>query len=362
MKKGHQLLRKGISFCLLLPILLSTGFDNVSDKYDIETPSGMVYIEEGMSLLGAEEGDLNAKNDAKPRHPVYLKSYYIDTLEVTNGAYAECVAAGVCAEPADTSSATRANYYDVSTFQGYPVVNVTWDDAQTYCEFVGKRLPTEAEWEKAAMGTIDYRRYPWGNGEPKAYLINVTDIPGDTETVNSYPTGSSPYGLVDTAGNVSEWVSDWYATSYYAESVLENPTGPDSGTHKVVRGDSWLTDLDKIHITNRTMMDPETYNATTGFRCAKDVKEKVYYETPVSDENSPDERAYAVVNSGHDSGIFLLTEPGKSQSIIVVASNGSLLEVLEGPVEINYTDWYLVRTGAGKEGWTIGSSLSFPLK
>ncbi len=358
MRKSNYLFRILTGLCLIFSVFFAGAFDSISEKYDIDVPQGMVYIEEGMSMIGAEDGDLHAKTDAKPRHTVYLKSYYIDLYEVTNDAYAECVEAGVCSEPQDSSSATRENYYGNESFGRFPVVNVTWNEAQAYCEFVDKRLPTEAEWEKAGLGTVDYRRYSWGNGEPKNYTMNITLVPGDTEMGNSYPEGASPYGLVDVVGNVSEWVADWYASGYYAESPLEDPAGPADGTQKVVRGDSWNTELEQVHVTNRYALEPDAYNAETGFRCAKDVKEKVYYDTPVPDENPPEEQSYAVVNSGHDSGIFLLETPGTNETIIAVAPNGSLLEILEGPVEINYTNWYHVRTASGWEGWTIGSSLT----
>ena len=101
-----------------------------------------------------------------------------------------------------------------------------------------------AEWEKAGMGTSGYRRYSWGNGAPQTYTLNLTKIPGDTEMGNTYWKGQSPYGMVDVVGNVSEWVSDWYSETYYQESVVENPSGPADGTKKVIRGDSWNSDVE----------------------------------------------------------------------------------------------------------------------
>ena len=345
---------------LIFSILATSAYTDFSEKYEVDIPTDMTYVEEGMSTLGAEDGDLAAKSDAKPIHQVYLKSYYIDIYEVTNNEYSDCVASGECSEPKELSSATRENYYNDPVFDRYPVINVTWEDAQNYCEYIGKRLPTEAEWEKAAMGTLDYRRYSWGNGSPQSYSMNISGVPADTEMGNSYLKGASPYGLVDVVGNVSEWVSDWYSQTYYAESPVEDPTGPMNGTEKVVRGDSWNTDVESVHVTNRYSMTPEEYNNETGFRCAMDVKERVYYNTPVPDENAsePVESKYAVVNSGNDGGIFILEEPGTNKTIICVAPKGSTLEILEGPVEINYTKWYHVRTTSGWEGWTIESSLS----
>lgn len=358
MNTRKKLLNIGCDFFLIISFLTNSAHTNISEKYVVEVPVGMVYVEEGMSTIGAKDGDLDAKSDAKPIHEVFLKSYYMDILEVTNEAYSDCVQAGKCDEPQETSSATRENYYGNVSYNRYPVVNVTWEDAENYCEFVGKRLPSEAEWEKAGMGTSGYRRYPWGNGSPESYTLNITQIPGDTEMGNTYWKGQSPYGLVDVVGNVSEWVSDWYSESYYQESVVENPSGPANGTKKVIRGDSWSSDIEKIHITNRYAMEPDQYNNETGFRCAMDVKERIYYNTPEPAPTEETETRYAVVNSGHDGGIFLLQEPGVNKAIVCVAPQGSMLEILEGPVEINFSKWYHVRTSTGWVGWTIESSLT----
>ncbi len=358
MNQRKKLLKTVCNLFLSISFILTSAFINITDKYVVDIPEGMVYVEEGMSTVGAKDDDLDAKSDAKPIHEVYLKSYYIDILEVTNEAYSACVKDGKCSEPHETSSATRENYYGNALFNRYPVVNVTWEDAKNYCEYVGKRLPTEAEWEKAGMGTSGYRRYSWGNGAPQTYTLNLTKIPGDTEMGNTYWKGQSPYGMVDVVGNVSEWVSDWYSETYYQESVVENPSGPADGTKKVIRGDSWNSDVETIHVTNRFALEPDQFNNETGFRCAMNVKERVYYNTPEPDPTTEAETRYAIVNSGHDGGVFLLQEPGVNKTIICVAPQGSMLEIIEGPVEINFTKWYHVRTSSGWEGWTIESSLT----
>ena len=147
----------------------------------------------------------------------------------------------MCKEPTIRFSATRERYYDEpqGKFDNYPVIYVNWSMAQTYCEWAGRRLPTEAEWEKAARGT-DGRIYPWGNDPPNHDLVNYDGYFGDTLNVGRYPKGASPYGAVDMAGNVDEWVADWYSATYYQSSPASNPTGPDSGEDKVLRGGDWF--------------------------------------------------------------------------------------------------------------------------
>ena len=358
MKNKHIYLLCLITSLLSLNLSISVGHceDLSSTIYSSETPWGMAFIEEGYTTIGAQEQDIAASSNAKPIHTVYLHSYYMDILEVTNQQYAECVAAGLCSEPEDLSSETRDEYYGSDWFGRFPVVNVTWQDAQNYCEYVGKRLPTEAEWEKAAMGSEDYRRYSWGSYEPKTYTINMTKVPGDTEMGNSYPNGASPYGLVDVVGNVSEWVADWYSETYYSESPDVDPTGPEEGTEKVIRGDSWKTDLEDVHVTNRYALDPDSYDNATGIRCAKDVRELVSYTITATPE-SEDSVTTAIVRSGQEQGVFILEEPGVGKMQLCTAKNGSVVEVLDGPFEVSYTQWYKIKTQNDCEGWTLASSL-----
>ena len=338
---------------LLFCMILSQGAFAVSGA-----PIDMVYVSSGYSMMGAEYGDLTVPMNAKPNHLVYLNAFFIDTHEVTNEDYAVCVAAGVCREPQDADSKTRQGYFSNKTFAKFPVVNVTWQDAADYCEFVEKRLPTEAEWERAARGMADDRRYPWGNGSPNMSHMNTSLIPGDTEMVNIYTGGLSPYGAADMVGNVSEWTADWYDEAWYLKSERVDPQGPVSGTEKVIRGGSFETPINELHAASRSGMDPESYNYAVGFRCALGIRESVGYdEGAAADDGDASEFAY--VKAGNENGIFLLTEPGTGydSALIGVVPNGAVVELLVGPVDINYSKWYQVRTQTGVTGWTISSAL-----
>jgi len=213
--------------------------------------------------------------DEEPIHTVTLEEYYMDQYEVTNAAYEKCVDAGVC-DPAGGS------YYTDSEYADHPVVNVSWSDAETYCAWRGARLPTEAEWEKAARGGIDGLNYPWGDefatGQANfcdsncSYDWKNTDIDdgyAQTSPVGEYePNG---YGVYDMAGNIWEWVEDWYDSGYYAVSPTENPTGPESGDYRVLRGGSWSHNGYYLRVANRANVVPSLRNFIIGFRCARSV-------------------------------------------------------------------------------------------
>ena len=228
-----------------------------------------VYVPEGDFLMGSPASDSLATADEKPQHTVHLDAYWMDQTEVTNAMYVLCVQAGACLPPISTKSTTHDAYYGNAQFADYPVLWVDWNDAQAYCAWAGRRLPTEAEWEKAARGT-EAQAYPWGNTAPTCSLGNFGlqegNCTGDTSKVGSYPAGASPYGALDMSGNVWEFVSDWYSDSYYSTSPGNNPTGPTSGSARGIRGGSWYFDTPRVSAGNRAWyVGPGGFNL--GFRC-----------------------------------------------------------------------------------------------
>jgi len=232
-------------------------------------PRTQVSPKDGMTSLYVPAGEFsmgNAKgnSDEKPAHKVYVDAFWIDQTEVTNAMYAKCVGAGSCKVPVKTDSDTRPNYYADSQYADYPVIRVDWSQADVYCRWAGRGLPSEAQWEKAARGT-DGRTYPWGEYmDPGKVNYNGKD----TAKVGSYPEGASPYGALDMAGNVSEWVADWFDAGYYAKSALKNPPGPDSGEERVLKGGSWDSTEIGLRSSFRGSYDPASQAFDRGMRCA----------------------------------------------------------------------------------------------
>lgn len=212
----------------------------------------MVFVPAGLFRMGSDKG----QSDEKPVHEVNLNAYYIDRYEVTNSAYRECVIKRKCKSVRVRSGLDGSNQ---------PAVGLSYFHAKQYCKFVGERLPSEAEWEKAAKG-IDLRPFPWGGeiDENKAVYASKTTLP-----VGSKPLGSSPYGALDMAGNAAEWVEDWYDKSYYAKSPKDNPKGPKKGRNKVIRGGSYFSAPEKLTLTYRLWERPKYDYDTYGVRCVK---------------------------------------------------------------------------------------------
>ncbi len=237
---------------------LGVGSTKIREKDGME----MVFVPEGTFIMGSNDGN----NDERPVREVYLDAYWIDKYEVTKAQYALCVEAKACDDPIGENSYTRAGYYSDSQYANYPVVSIDWRRANAYCEWVGGSLPTEAQWEKAARGP-DGNKYPWGNEDPTCAKANYSECGvGDTTEVGSYPEGASVYGAMDMAGNVREWVTDWYGP--YDTNQSNNPTGPIAGISHVNRGGSWNLSYWLIRSTNRYYNIPNFTHDDNGFRCA----------------------------------------------------------------------------------------------
>ena len=222
----------------------------------------LVYVPAGEFAMGSTDLDSLASGDEKPQHSIMLDAFWVDQTEVTNAMYGKCVNAGNCKPP------TNTDHFINSGYANHPVVSVDWGQANAYCAWAERRLPTEAEWEKAARGT-DGRIYPWGNEAPDDVLLNYNDSVKDTTAVGQYPNGKSPYGAYDMAGNVWEWINDWYGETYYQSSPASNPLGAESSAYQVFRGGSWNNNDYFVRSANRGWVEPASTGYFIGFRCAQ---------------------------------------------------------------------------------------------
>jgi len=259
----------------------------------------MVLVPAGPFLMGASTDDVNADADERPQHEIILDAFWIDQFEVAHTEYTACTQAGVCNPPAETDYNGFA-YAFATEFEDAPVVNITWEDAQSYCAWVGKRLPTEAEWEKAARGEQG-GLYPWGDSPDafhKAWYCEgciytyedptVLDDFSRPAPIDSFPDGASLYGAQGMAGNVWEWVYDWYAGETYSQPERINPTGPEQGSYKVVRGGAWTSSAIELRSSYRQARGPLTTWIDVGFRCAMDDDRSVLVidQAPSQDNSS----------------------------------------------------------------------------
>ncbi|HNW83628.1 MAG TPA: formylglycine-generating enzyme family protein [bacterium] len=277
---------------VLLFFVGSCGGDDTGDTGNTGNPDtgAMVSVPAGSFQMGCNEAvDDQCDSDESPYHEMTLSAYKIDKYEVTAGEYQKCVDAGDC----NNSNESEPHYYTTTddpscnlgaTGKGdHPMQCVSWYGAKAYCEWKGLRLPTEAEWEKAARGT-EGAKYPWGN-EPEVSCEYAIMAPYIAETdeydngcgtdstwvVGSKEKGKSPYGAYDMIGNVWEWTNDWYGETYYETTPSENPAGPESGGNRVLRGGSWSnsSDYNLLRASSRASTTPDSWNTYYGFRCAK---------------------------------------------------------------------------------------------
>ncbi|HEX2056052.1 MAG TPA: formylglycine-generating enzyme family protein, partial [Nitrospiraceae bacterium] len=257
-----------------------------AERVKLPAHDEMVRVPEGWFLMGStKKVDRNAYSAEMPQRKVYLDAYDIDKFEVTTVQFLKFVLA--------TNRDPLIDWqYDGGNFQeemaNHPVMHVSWFDADAYCRWAGKRLPTEAEWEKAARGE-DGRIYPWGNQPAGLSRSNFgrTGLSGPVRdrperlllyppiiSVDKYDNGVSPYGVFQMAGNVSEWVADWYDPKYYATAPDKNPKGPATGTQRAFRGGGWIDSTPAVRTAQRNGTDPNTKMNWMGFRCARDAKDK----------------------------------------------------------------------------------------
>jgi formylglycine-generating enzyme required for sulfatase activity len=259
--KGNKPRQSGNLIASTRVKVITRGATPVAPVSKVSSSDGMVlmYIPAGEFIMGEDGGYSNS-----PQHVIYLDAFWIDQTEVTIAMYAKCVQAGKCNL---VQNGPTDNHFNDPAFADHPVIYVTWFDAVSYCQWVGRRLLTEAEWEKAARGT-DGRFFPWGFASPGISLLNFNNLVGDTSPVGSYPLGASPYGVFDLAGNVREWVADWFRTNYYKHSPSQNPQGPAAGEERVLRGGAFNDPPNGVRVTTRFSHVPDSPGMNRGFRCA----------------------------------------------------------------------------------------------
>lgn len=231
----------------------------------------MNLVPAGTFIMGSDAANSYPKE--RPAHEIYLDAFYMDLTEVTNLYYIQCVQEGPCSPPINRNSVNHPSYFSTQfdTYHDYPVINVSWTQSEQYCEWRGGRLPTEAQWEKAARwepATGQGRQFPWDGPLLNDTRTNYGSHTGETAKVGSFPRGASALGLLDMAGNVAEWVYDWYQDDFYEHSPHDNPMGPETGQARVYRGGSYEDPGAQLTTTFRQAAGPPTTFMTVGFRCA----------------------------------------------------------------------------------------------
>lgn len=247
---------------ILMGVLACSRKGSVQPRLNPADGAMMAYVPAGKFLMGSDdEGGMDIE---RPKHSVHVPAFWIYRTPVTNGQYRRCIAAGSC-------EAALSNHPD----NDYPAVAVTWHQARNYCEWAGGRLPTEAEWEKAARGA-DGRRYPWGNAAPTCDKANYLDCQTGLRPVGSHPEGASPYGALDMAGNVWEWVEDQYREEYYAPAPVEDDAVEDGDDDhaiydwRILRGGCHVSRAQDLRVSHRNWARAEAASTLYGFRCAFD--------------------------------------------------------------------------------------------
>jgi len=266
---------------LIIFLFLGNSIFGCAAQLEIDTKENMVFIPEGSFTMGFKiDNDLEwGDMDEEPVHPVTLSAYWIDKYEVTSSGFANFLNANkhqahrfIEITPAVTIKLENNVYQPRKGLENYPVNRVSWFGADAYCKWIGKRLPTEAEWEKAARGN-DQRIFPWGNNFPDNTRVTFRRKFSEKEfkvmePVDGMTKGVSPYGVHHMAGNVWEWVSDWFDASAYQDENRRDPQGPDSGISKVLRGGNWYYKAYYLRTTYRFNEKPQTFKIWQGFRCA----------------------------------------------------------------------------------------------
>jgi formylglycine-generating enzyme required for sulfatase activity len=239
--------------------------DELFDPDDTILISSLVRVPGGDFTMGCDPvADSQCDADEYPVHPVTLSSFFIDQYETTQRTYDKCVREGACTEPGQEPVACN---WDPTANPELPVVCVTFAQAEAYCAWRGLRLPTEAEWERAARGT-DMSLYPWGDVAPDCTRANSSECGEQLMETGALPDGATPDGLLDMAGNAGEWVADWYNAEYYGWARRQDPAGPTAGDYRVIRGGMMTLDARYLRSSNRSADDPTQFRFSVGFRCA----------------------------------------------------------------------------------------------